>query len=257
MGKASSAKKVSRAARAGGGRRPGQRRPLGFPLLVAAVVAVGTTTVLYAREQRTANAAPRAGVDHWHAAYGFAECGEFRPALTGGGNDGLGIHSHDDGLIHIEPLLDGAAGSNAKLGLFADFVGVELTDDRVTFADGTEWDEATATCDGDPAQIVVARWIDAQAAADGERPNEVVTEGLRDVRFRNDREAYTVALVAAGQLEDIPVRPDILAGLNDASATSLPETPATEIPTTAPTTTAVSSSVTTTDASTAATAADE
>ena len=218
MGKASSAKKVARAARAGGSRRPGQRRALGFPLVVTFVVVLGTATVLFARSSRDANAAPQAGVDHWHAAYGVAQCGEFKAPLPGGmEQDRLGIHSHEDGLVHIEPLLDGAAGRNAKLELFLNFAGVTLTDSEATFPDGTTWVEGETMCGEEPGQIVVARWVDAQDAADGERPNEVLTEDFGDIRFRNDREAYTIALVAEGQLEDIPVRPDILAELNEAS----------------------------------------
>lgn len=227
MGKASSAKKVARAARAGGSRRPGQRRPIGFPLVVVLVCVVGVTLVLYARNQRQANAAPRAGEDHWHAAYTIAECDEFEPALSGATQDRLGIHTHDDGLIHVEPLLDGAAGVNARLQLFVDYAGVTLSDDTASFPDGTTWDEATSECDGAPAQIVIARWIDAQDAADGEKPNEVVTENFDDIRFKNDREAYTIALVPEGTPEAIPVRPDIVAELND--ATDTPPAPTTTV----------------------------
>ncbi|MFP5326460.1 MAG: hypothetical protein ACLGHT_03130 [Acidimicrobiia bacterium] len=186
-------------------------------MLLFLICVVGVAVVLYARDQRQANAAPRAGEDHWHAAYTIAECGEFRPALTSAAQDRLGIHTHEDGLIHIEPFLDGAAGTNAKLRLFLDYVRVTLTDSLATFPDGTTWDEATAECDGSPAQIVVARWIDGQDAADGERPNEVLTEDFDGLRFRNDREAYTIALIAEDELDEIPVRPDIVEELNSAS----------------------------------------
>src|SRR5688500_4749143 len=108
MGKASSAKKVARAARAGGSRRPGQRRAIGFPILIFLVVALGTSLVLFARSSRDANASPRAGApppqgegEHWHAAYGFSHCGEFQRNTEGTflvdvGDDTLGIHTHGD-----------------------------------------------------------------------------------------------------------------------------------------------------------------
>ena len=230
MGKASSAKKVARAARAGGSRRPGQRRPIGFPLIVTLIVVLGTVLVVFARSSRDANASPQVGVDHWHAAYGVAECGEFQAPLPGDmAGDRLGIHSHEDGLVHIEPRLDGAAGRNAKLQLFMNFAGVTLTDDSATFPDGTTWTEGETMCDDQPGQIVVARWVDAQDAVDDEKPNEVFTEGFDDIRFRNDREGYTIALVPEGQLEDIPVRPDLVTELNEAS-----EPPAGSSTTTAP-----------------------
>src|SRR3954470_8767198 len=73
MGKASSAKKVARAARAGGSRRAGQRRALGVPLTVFRVVAWGLTLVLVARGERITNAEPKVG-DHIHAAYSVYTC---------------------------------------------------------------------------------------------------------------------------------------------------------------------------------------
>ncbi|MEY2570167.1 MAG: hypothetical protein QOE63_517, partial [Acidimicrobiaceae bacterium] len=81
MGKASSAKKVARAARAGGSRRSGQRRALGFPLAVGTVIVLGLLLVVFARNERTANARPlvntgAAGVsgDHWHEPYSIYTC---------------------------------------------------------------------------------------------------------------------------------------------------------------------------------------
>jgi len=82
MGKASSAKKVARAARAGGNRRAGQRRALGFPLTVFLVVALGLTLVGFARSERITNAEPKVG-DHIHAAYSVYTCVPETPAADG------------------------------------------------------------------------------------------------------------------------------------------------------------------------------
>jgi hypothetical protein len=226
MGKASSAKKVARAARAGGSRRPGQRRALGFPVLIVAIVLSGTLLVLFARSSREANAAPRSQAnevfDHWHAAYGIYDCTEFifqddATALTDLSGDPLGIHTHGDSVIHIHPFTDAAGGRNARLRLFFQDVGIDASDSKWTFPDGTVWDEATKTCGEEPGQIVVAKWNDAQAAADGERPNELITEDFGDIRFRNDREYYTFAFVPESALDEIPVRPDVVADLNNLS----------------------------------------
>ena len=73
MGKASSAKKVARAARAGGSRRSGQRRALGFPSAVFLVVVLGLALVFVARGERITNATPKVG-DHIHAAYSTYTC---------------------------------------------------------------------------------------------------------------------------------------------------------------------------------------
>ncbi|MGH9136837.1 MAG: hypothetical protein ACRD0G_07285 [Acidimicrobiales bacterium] len=219
MGKASSAKKVARAARAGGSRRPGQRRHLGFPFVLTLVVVVGVSLVLFARDSREANAEPRPqsdgeDFDHWHAPYGLYFCNEFQPALPDNGNDPLGIHSHADGVIHIHPFVDGSAGRNARLGLFFEAIGIEASDSRITFPDGSVWDEAENTCEGvegDPI-IQIARWDDAQDAADGDRPNELFTEDFGDIRFKSDREYFTIAFLPEDS--QIPVRPGIIDSIN-------------------------------------------
>jgi hypothetical protein len=231
MGKASSAKKVARAARAGGSRRPGQRRQLGFPILVAAIVIVGVSLVLFARDNREANAEPRSAAneepDHWHAALGIYQCSRFifdgtpegGPFFSDLLDDPQGIHTHGDGVIHIHPFLDSAGGRNARMQIFFDDIGLEASDSRVTFPDGTVWDEAETTCgdDDEPGQIVLARWNSAQAAADGERPSEIITEDFGDARFRADREYFTFAFIQPDRIDEIPVRPDIIESLNNLS----------------------------------------
>jgi hypothetical protein len=234
MGKASSAKKVARAARAGGSRRPGQRRPLGFPIVVTAVVVCGVGLVGFARSSRDANAAPLSqaneNFDHWHAAYGFSFCGEFQYGsegtyLTDFLQDPQGIHTHGDGVIHIHPFLDSAGGRNARMRIFLDDVNLQVSDDEIVFPDGETWTEGEDTCpdpddpEGEPVdgEIVLAKWNSAQDAADGERPNDVLTEDFGDVRFQNDLEAYMFAFVPEGELEDIPVRPGIMESLGNLS----------------------------------------
>src|SRR5688572_17886975 len=74
MGKASSAKKVARAARAGGSRRPGQRRPIAFPLTIGLICLLGVSLIVFARNQRAADAFPRANEDHVHSAFDVFTC---------------------------------------------------------------------------------------------------------------------------------------------------------------------------------------
>lgn len=233
MGKASSAKKVARAARAGGSRRPGQRRQLGFPLIVFMVCALGISLVLFARSNREATAAPRSQAneefDHWHAALGVYDCDHFvydgsetgGPFFTDVLQDPAGIHTHGDGVVHVHPFTDAAGGRNARLHYFFEDVGLEASDDKITFPDGTVWDEDEKRCgegdDAEPGQIVVARWNNAQDAADGEKPSELITEDFGDIRFRADREYFTLAFLPEDQLDEIPVRPDVVATLNNLS----------------------------------------
>src|SRR5205085_6332474 len=127
MGKASSSKKVARAARTGGGRtRRGSTSWL-WPTLMAVIVLLGTAGVVYSREQRqpdtsrpVASGPGRPG-DHWHAAIGFYVCGQFQPNISEAA-DPLGIHTHADGIVHVHPFASRSAGKNAKLGVFFDTV---------------------------------------------------------------------------------------------------------------------------------------
>ena len=56
--------------------------------------------------------------------------------MPDGPDDPLGIHTHEDGLIHIHPFLAGAAGKAATLGKFFDQVGVKVTDSAITLPPG-------------------------------------------------------------------------------------------------------------------------
>ena len=108
VGKASSSKKVQRAAKAAASSRgTSEKRELGFPLTIAAVVILGVALVLIARESREV-VAPTTD-DHWHSAYTVYDCGMPVAEFTST-TDPDGIHTHQDGLIHIHPFnkpLDG------------------------------------------------------------------------------------------------------------------------------------------------------
>jgi hypothetical protein len=119
MGKASQAKKVSRAARTGGGRTSRRSNfSWGYPLALTMIVAIGVVLVVFSRGQHTAAADSPTVNDHWHSAYGFDVCGDFLPNLPQPPTL-IGLHTHGDGVIHIEPqdpILD--TGKNATLGRF-------------------------------------------------------------------------------------------------------------------------------------------
>jgi hypothetical protein len=206
MGKASSAKKVARAARAGG-RRTGQRRQLGFPIACAAVVILGLLLVTFARQSNQAAADavnhPKRG-EHWHASYGIFICDRFLTDVADkGADDPLGIHTHQDGLIHIHPFTNQAAGKQANLGKFFDQVGMKVTDSSIKLPsaepfDGRLYEEGSTTCGGKPATIKVVHWKNALAAANGGKPQKVYTSDFSKVHFTEDLGAYTIAFVPKG-----------------------------------------------------------
>ncbi|MDZ7675252.1 MAG: hypothetical protein U5K30_09315 [Acidimicrobiales bacterium] len=226
MGKASSNKKVARAARAGGGRaRAAGERNFLFPAALALVVVLGMVLVVYARDQRMAEAveSPQVG-DHWHSAYGFYTCDSFEPSLPefvapqNGGN-----HTHGDGLVHIHPFATSRAGENATLGNWMADAGAvlgsggDLSADTLGIPGGETYIEGEDSCEGvegDPI-VQVAVWDVAQNALDGDDPTRVVTEGFGDIRFEDDGQVFTIAFAPEGA--DIPP-PESLAGLADTNS---------------------------------------
>lgn len=225
MGKASSNKKVARAAKAGGGRaRAAGERNILFPTALAAVVVLGTLLVVYARDERSAEAleAPLAFEDHWHSSYGIYVCDEFVPDLPefiapqNGGN-----HTHGDGLFHIHPFSTARSGTNATIvNWFADAGevlggGDQLADDRLGVPGGEDFVEGDDTCEGlegDPI-VQVAVWDTAFAANEGEDPDRVLTEDFGSVRFEDDGMAFTVAFAPEGATLPAPPSLAALAGV--------------------------------------------
>lgn len=118
MGKASSSKKVARAASTGGGRTSRGARPWGWYLAMGLVVVLGLVTIVFSRNERQQVASARPTIrDHWHTAYGFYNCTKFEPQLSQPPTL-IGLHTHNDGLIHIEPQNSQDTGKGATLGRF-------------------------------------------------------------------------------------------------------------------------------------------
>jgi hypothetical protein len=203
MGKASSAKKVARAERAGGSTRAQSARKLGFPIAIAAIVIVGVGLVVFARGERSSSAvAPELGVDHWHSAYGVWACDQFLPPFVDTQGDAVGIHTHEDGLIHIHPNSSLAAGRNATLGVFADEVGLELGDDEFTTPTGETF-KTGDDCQGEAGVVQVLRWTPDNY----EGEPEVITGDLADIHFDQNGSAYVIAFRRPG--DDVPLPPSL------------------------------------------------
>jgi hypothetical protein len=222
MGKASSAKKIARAARAGGGRVKGLRqRNLLFPGAIMAIVFLGTALVAFAWAERSneASSEPPTISDHWHASYGVYICDAFQ-APAGETSTPNGVHTHGDGVVHIHPHSQNGAGDNATLGLFLEDMNDEITDDSLTYGEDQTWTEGEDKCgEGENAQdaeLVVAQWRDVQA---GDTEPALITRDLADIRFREDGEGYTIAFVPEGTT-DIP-KPESSAQLSELGAADL------------------------------------
>jgi hypothetical protein len=108
---------------------------------------------------------PQAG-DHWHVALGVDDCGLWTPnwltpvspstgvPIRAGTDRYAGLHSHGDGLIHLEPASSDEMGQRATLGQYFTFAGFELDATSISFADGVNESNGNP-CDGKRG---VLRW---------------------------------------------------------------------------------------------------
>src|SRR5262249_44688411 len=109
---------------------------------------------------------------------------EFHDWVQDAQQDALGIHTHGDGLIHIHPFTDAAAGVNANLGKFLDQTGMTLTNDTLKLPDGSTFTEGVTKCaGGKDGQLQVAKWNSAEDAAAGKNPNQIFTDGFDKIRL--------------------------------------------------------------------------
>lgn len=228
MGKASSTKKVARAARTGG-KSSGTRKNLAFPVAIVVLVALGLGLVAFARSTNPGDGPPALG-DHWHAAYGIFICDSWVADLSDRGADKLGIHTHDDGLMHIHPFLAGATGKAATLNKFWDQVGMKVTDSKIQLPEGGDFEGRTyvageTTCGGEPAEVVVAHW---ESSLDTTGEPTLITEGIGDIAFTEDLGAFTIAFVPKGA--DIPPPPAAASILEKAAVDGGSGQPVTGVP---------------------------
>ncbi len=213
MATSSSANKVARlASKSGGGANANKQANWIFPVAIGAILMLGIGIVVFARGENgggnDASTKPRAQLsesqasDHWHASYAINICGKEQAPLADGATDVLGIHTHQDGLVHIHPFSLRASGKNATLKRFFDQTGITVTDTGIKLQDGKVYKEGETTCGGKPAELVVAHWKSALDAATT-KPDQIFTKAFGSIRFTENYAAYTVAFVAKGTT-DIP-----------------------------------------------------
>lgn len=263
MGKASSSKKVARAARAGGGRvRSGQPRGLLFPGVLSLVLVLGIGLIVYARNDRRSedtSGVPQIG-DHIHMAFGVNVCGEWKPDIPEFESP-IGIHTHGDGVLHIHPFSQLGVGVNATLGRFFEDgregdppVELDLSDDEITYL-GEDIGEGDTECEGvDDPQLRVGFWEDSSdlAAAPVLR-----TGDYADLRLQHNGGAITIFY--GDPDADIPLPPTAanlaeLGAVDGPSTLEDPESAQTTTTSEAPASSSTSTTAATDDSSTTTTA---
>jgi hypothetical protein len=153
--------------------------------LTAIVVIAGIAGVVYARATAPAPVGPFLATGdptqkdtHWHAALGVYDCDHWMgdtpgsgiwnwPAATPQGSPAradntavyAGLHSHDDGVIHMEPLVSAEAGKGATLGLYFNYGGWKLSETGFTFLGTTVKNgDKCATGGAGTLQWAVGKW---------------------------------------------------------------------------------------------------
>ena len=206
MGKASSNKKVQRASRAAG--RPGAKKSYVWPASIGLVVLVGVAVIVLSRNGGTVDkSAPRLG-DHWHEAYAVYICDSYVGPLVQVINSG--IHTHGDGLIHIEPNSSQETGANANVATFVNDYrsGLVLSQTEIKLPGQTSHKDG-GTCAGKKANVKIFHWAKATDA----KP-KLVTGLTKDMRITNNS-AITFAFVPDGVT---PPRPPSIAALANPNA---------------------------------------
>ena len=181
MGKASSSKKVARAARAGGRVSGRQPRSLMFPGVLMLVIILGVSLVVYARNNRLhqdLSGVPQLG-DHIHIAFGVNICGQFLTDIPLF-ESSVGIHTHADGVLHVHPFSQLGVGANATVGRFFQDaregqpqLDLTITNSKLRYINQT-FEEGKTKCKGVKDPIFRLAWWDNVQATDS---TPIITTG--------------------------------------------------------------------------------
>ena len=230
--------------------------------LTALVVIVGVMLIVYARSTAPAPVGPFLADannptkkdTHWHAALGVYQCDHWLGDSTGQGiwnwpfatsqgtpgradnnNVYAGLHSHDDGIIHMEPAVSSEAGRNATVGLYFNYGGWKLSSTGFSFLgttvkNGDKCGNATGTL-----QWATGKW-------DGSTPpgrQKMTVQSGDPAKYKlNNDDIVVIAFLPPGKTIDNIGNPPSLAklgsalGAESAPPGAMPTVPATQSPTT-------------------------
>jgi hypothetical protein len=263
MGRASSSKKVARAAGTGGGRTSGGRIPWTYYGAIALVVVLGVVGTWSSRDRRESQingagtSAPAIGTT-WNEAIAFYQCGTFAPNVKKAKSDPYGLTTNGNGIMHISPTTKSAAGKNATLGKWASANGVKLTAAQLQLPGGKLY-TAGDSCEGGKGQVYVKQFAYA-----GDPAGVLVKGDPTNVHLQDQLE-LVVAFVPSSKSSKIPAPPaaivSALKALAASTGTTTTTTPGPAAATTTPTTaagsptTAAGTTPTTAGSTTATTAA--
>jgi len=134
------------------------------PVVGIIFVVFGVLAVLFIT--RSVTGAPRIGKDHWHATYTYFVCGEKQPNAPTW--EGVGVHTHGDGVIHIHPFQTNEEGAGARLVKWFDYGGGKLDDDEIKIPGSSVTHKNGEKCpDGTTGEVQVT--VNSQKLSDWSR----------------------------------------------------------------------------------------
>ncbi len=214
MGKASRKKRPIKA--------KARKGSLGFTVLVTAIVVLGVAGIALSRGGSgggVSDDTPPTLQDHWHTAYGVNICGTVQPNMPQPARL-LGIHTHADGLIHIEPNVTLSAldrGANATLARYVESEpGFKLTATEVQVPGGQLMKNGDL-CDGkDAGKVTIRQWLNVASDEYKDYTNP------KDVKI-TDGGAITIAFLPEGREISKPPSIPNLANPNAGEGQGMPQ----------------------------------
>ncbi|MEM9200279.1 MAG: hypothetical protein AAGC53_01405 [Actinomycetota bacterium] len=143
--------------------------------------------------------------DHWHSVYGVYGCGDGFLPIFESTSDPDGIHSHQDGVVHVHPFKESVSRERATFAVFLQAMGYAMSATGITDADGNDPFADCAPSDTANQVMLVRRSIDNLDA-----PPEVWHgSSARTAFFAEDGEVWVLAVVPTGtDPASIPLPPD-------------------------------------------------
>ena len=117
-----------------------------------ALVAVVATLIVMSGGGEGSGRYPLVG-DHWHADYTITVCGETEPLFPDNFATSPDLHTHGNGVIHIEPSHPSVAGRNANVARFVAGAGGRLTDTSLRLPSSEEYNNGEPCSDGQAGQV--------------------------------------------------------------------------------------------------------
>lgn len=157
---------------------------------------------------------PVATKDHWHAAFGVWSCNRWLAPIPEG-EDPTGIHTHGDGLIHIHPFDERAAGSKAILRRFLEATFLSVDAKRIEIPKQAPL-LAGSDCKGKKTEITAVVWRSVK-----DRQPVVVTKDIGSIRLA-DGQAIALVHAPKGTIPSLPPSIDELVEPADLPLPDLP-----------------------------------